>query len=88
MCPWCGHDHGIPLHAAAPPARLGDLFKANLYLGSSFFPPFGFIIGSAYLKMPDPEFQHVGRNCMTLGYISLAVYIGISVVAFVVHDVL
>ena len=81
-------DYRTPPLAAMPRTRLSFWWRTSFYAWSCIFPPFGIVIGWAYRKMPDPEFQHVGHNCWILGYIGFAVYIGISVLAFVVVNVL
>jgi hypothetical protein len=35
------------------------------------------MIGSDYRKMPDFEYKRVGRNCVTLGWIGVAVWVAI-----------
>jgi predicted RNA-binding Zn-ribbon protein involved in translation (DUF1610 family) len=76
ICPYCGQDYRQILAGSRPRRSLTLWWKAHHYFWSAFFPPFGFVIGRAYRLMPDPEYKHVGDNCVKAGWIGVVVWVG------------
>jgi len=84
VCPYCGHDYRIPYAAQQGAAPIGEGVKIVLYILSLLFWMVGIIVGAVFYTRPDPDSRHVGKICIILGCVSLAIEIALTLLFFAI----
>ncbi len=71
-------------HQASYNQQMDSGLAVLLYIISFLLPLAGFIIGAIYVSKDEEHFRHVGRTCLKLGLLSVAISFFLGVLLFTV----
>ncbi len=84
LCPYCGHDFryaASPQYSREP--RISEGTKIAFYILSLLFFIAGLVLGLIYLTKPDEESKHVGKMCIILGIVGVALQVAVAAILYV-----
>lgn len=82
VCPYCGHDYRYPSYRMRQPETISSGLRVVFYILSFLIPLVGIVLAVVYMTRPDPEPKEVGKICLILAVISIALTVVFAVILY------